>query len=284
MKAKIENVSGRDRRPRGRALGLAPGAGGRRGRKGGVVRRKFEFEVNAPAVTRERVAGDIRRLGAKLKRPVRTVDWIAWAHRPCSVPFVIALFGSWGGALRAAGLDRSAGYGAEHLMKKLEAAWRELGRPPGGHALRRIAKISNMPYVKRWGTLRGACERLAAYKRGEITRARLLEPVAHPGRSVPMKLRYQILERDGYRCRLCGAGAEEGAKLHIDHIVPVSKGGGSEPDNLRVLCAECNVGKGARCGRKKAPLELPGGWARRGGGVGKARRASGAGLARGRSR
>jgi 5-methylcytosine-specific restriction endonuclease McrA len=31
--------------------------------------------------------------------------------------------------------------------------------------------------------------------------------------------------------------------LHIDHIVPVSKGGASEMDNLQTLCFDCNEGK-----------------------------------------
>ena len=56
-------------------------------------------------------------------------------------------------------------------------------------------------------------------------------------------LRYDILERDGRRCRMCGATVEDGAKLHVDHIIPVSKGGRTEPSNLQVLCSRCNRGK-----------------------------------------
>lgn len=56
-------------------------------------------------------------------------------------------------------------------------------------------------------------------------------------------LRYDILERDGRRCRICGATAADGVTLHVDHIVPVSKGGRTEPSNLQVLCSRCNRGK-----------------------------------------
>ena len=59
-------------------------------------------------------------------------------------------------------------------------------------------------------------------------------------------MRYDILKRDGFRCVLCGASAKDGAKLHVDHIFPVSKGGKTEPDNLRTLCESCNRGKGAK--------------------------------------
>ena len=56
-------------------------------------------------------------------------------------------------------------------------------------------------------------------------------------------LRYDILKRDGFKCTICGATAQEGAKLHIDHIVPVSKGGKTTKSNLRTLCSRCNFGK-----------------------------------------
>ena len=56
-------------------------------------------------------------------------------------------------------------------------------------------------------------------------------------------LRYNILQRDGFRCVLCGRGREDGVKLHVDHIVPVSKGGRTVSDNLRTLCEDCNLGK-----------------------------------------
>lgn len=58
-----------------------------------------------------------------------------------------------------------------------------------------------------------------------------------------LKLRYAILQRDGFRCQICGRSQEDGVKLHVDHIIPVSKGGLTTPDNLRTLCDECNLGK-----------------------------------------
>lgn len=56
-------------------------------------------------------------------------------------------------------------------------------------------------------------------------------------------LRYQILKRDGYRCQLCGKTVMDGTKLEVDHIIPVSKGGKTVPENLQTLCFECNRGK-----------------------------------------
>ena len=60
-------------------------------------------------------------------------------------------------------------------------------------------------------------------------------------------LRYQVLKRDGSRCTKCGATPQtHGVTLHVDHIVPVSKGGKTELDNLQTLCAPCNLGKSNR--------------------------------------
>lgn len=56
-------------------------------------------------------------------------------------------------------------------------------------------------------------------------------------------MRYDVLKRDGFRCVLCGMSSADGAILHVDHIIPVSKGGKSEMDNLRTLCERCNLGK-----------------------------------------
>lgn len=56
-------------------------------------------------------------------------------------------------------------------------------------------------------------------------------------------LRYDIMKRDGFRCQICGATSADGVKLHVDHIVPVSKGGKTEYSNLRTLCMRCNSGK-----------------------------------------
>lgn len=50
----------------------------------------------------------------------------------------------------------------------------------------------------------------------------------------------QILERDGYKCVVCGLGRESGLDLHIDHIKPRSLGGQGIVENGQVLCAPHN--------------------------------------------
>ena len=71
------------------------------------------------------------------------------------------------------------------------------------------------------------------------TRHRHKEIVTHRYR----KQRLRVLARDGHMCQLCGTTEEP---FHIDHIIPRSKGGTSDLDNLQVLCKRCNLAKGSR--------------------------------------
>lgn len=71
------------------------------------------------------------------------------------------------------------------------------------------------------------------------------ESVKYQRELISAKLRYNVLKRDGFKFTICGRTQEDGVKLHVDHIFPVSKGGKTEMSNLRTLCDECNLGKGA---------------------------------------
>lgn len=59
-------------------------------------------------------------------------------------------------------------------------------------------------------------------------------------------LRFKVFRRDNYNCRICGRSSTDGVTLHIDHIIPIAKGGTSELDNLQTLCKDCNQGKGTK--------------------------------------
>lgn len=59
---------------------------------------------------------------------------------------------------------------------------------------------------------------------------------------VTNRMRFFIYERDGYRCQICGRSTND---LEVDHIIPISKGGKSTPDNLQTLCHRCNYRKGS---------------------------------------
>lgn len=52
-------------------------------------------------------------------------------------------------------------------------------------------------------------------------------------------IRYEVLKQARFRCELCGVSADVRA-LEVDHIVPRSRGGNDDPDNLQALCYRCN--------------------------------------------
>lgn len=56
-------------------------------------------------------------------------------------------------------------------------------------------------------------------------------------------LRWQVFQRDHWRCLSCGRTSEDGIILHVDHIIPRSKGGQDHLDNYQTLCEICNIGK-----------------------------------------
>lgn len=59
------------------------------------------------------------------------------------------------------------------------------------------------------------------------------------------KVRFEVFKRDSFSCQYCGAQSPDSV-LHVDHIIPVSKGGDNSITNLVTSCADCNQGKSNR--------------------------------------
>jgi hypothetical protein len=64
-------------------------------------------------------------------------------------------------------------------------------------------------------------------------------------RVIPEGLRWQIFNRDGFKCLRCGSQSF----LRADHVIPESKGGETTLENLQTLCHRCNAKKGVRLER-----------------------------------
>lgn len=56
-------------------------------------------------------------------------------------------------------------------------------------------------------------------------------------RRIPKSIKDELIENAGGKCPVCGAG---NVPLHIAHIIPISRGGNSAPENLTVMCANCH--------------------------------------------
>lgn len=69
---------------------------------------------------------------------------------------------------------------------------------------------------------------------------RYAPPVRLP-RNLTESDKQEIHERDNYTCVYCGAPSE-----HIDHVVPISRGGTDNYENLVASCQSCNLTKGTK--------------------------------------
>jgi hypothetical protein len=186
-------------------------------------------------------------------------------------------FGSWKKALaalkihlRQKGLDLSPRpyapqrkYSDKDLFDELDRIWQKVGQRPSRNEWETSEpKISIGAYKKRFGSWTSACQKFIEFKMGgEISsdnfirfnsnevlineKSGKVEYSKEKSRNVSLSLRLKVLNRDNFKCVFCGKSPATnfGTKLHIDHVIPFSKGGKSTFENLQTLCEECNLGK-----------------------------------------
>lgn len=61
------------------------------------------------------------------------------------------------------------------------------------------------------------------------------------------ELKRGIFRQDNYTCQYCGHRGNV-LTLHVDHVLPTSRGGTDDPSNLVTACWSCNLKKGTRTG------------------------------------
>lgn len=69
-------------------------------------------------------------------------------------------------------------------------------------------------------------------------------PEANKRPPIPKEVVDAVWNRDGGRCVYCGSTEN----LHLDHIIPFSKGGDTSVENLQLLCQKCNLQKSNKIG------------------------------------
>ena len=145
------------------------------------------------------------------------------------------------------------------LLDELERIWllvlENEGRRPYRADLKKYeSKYSPGPYYDRWGNWIRACE--AVLNRPEDQVASTIKDIdsnsknatkeKYAKRPIPLKLRWQVFQRDNFVCKVCGRSpaTHPGVKLHCDHILAEVHGGKTILSNLQTLCDSCNLGKG----------------------------------------
>ena len=166
-------------------------------------------------------------------------------------------FGSWFLCLQKAQLQMSRskiGISNEALFDNIEKVWIKLGKQPSYTQMEEYGEFSIGTYTKRFGGWRKALEAFVDYVNSTEIKIDESEPTSDTTsdvanhitrRDINLRMRFIVMKRDNFKCCMCGRSpaTTPGLELHIDHIIPWSKGGETVIDNLQTLCSDCNLGK-----------------------------------------
>ena len=198
-----------------------------------------------------------------------------YEHGKYSSPTITERFGSWSNFVEKAGLEQTGFIKRiedEELFNEIERIWTSLGRQPTTTDLKKgISKYSLDSFSRRFGGWRNALTAFINYIKSddsdetentdnsenneEVLKSFDSEEIQvlknkkfllkRTTRNINLKLRFKVLLRDNFKCCYCGASPAKDPNiiLHVDHILPWSKGGETVIENLQTACSTCNLGK-----------------------------------------
>jgi len=224
---------------------------------------KFELEESMRGASDQEILDDLRRCAKLLGK--ENITYAEYQHTGrASSGTIVRRFGSWNKGLEKAGLKVKIqrDISNDDLFENIERMWIQLGRQPRYSEVKfPFSKYSNVTYDKKFGKFSEALKQFVEWVNLDRTdqpqesvneegSADLAEKKSSPKRRTRREIsdrqRFRILVRDGFRCKACGASPliQPGVELHVDHILPWSKGGETTDDNLESKCKQCNLGKG----------------------------------------
>lgn len=215
---------------------------------------KFELDLKNERVSNEELLGDLSRVAGVLgRKSLRYHEYKAQGR--FSPNTVTRRFGTWNKALQLAGLTKVRQYRIpdQALFKNIEELWIRLGRQPRREEVTKAtSRYSSGAYEYRFKTWNAALKAFATYVNSpdnveviESSLPKTARAASNP-RGISDRLRFRVMKRDFFKCRICGKSpsTDQTVILHVDHVKPWSKGGGTLEDNLQTLCSRCNLGKG----------------------------------------
>lgn len=215
------------------------------------------------------VVKDLKRVASILGKETLTGKEYE-LHGEFSRDTLMKHYGSWNAVLKLAGmeLNLNRNFTDEEMFEEIERVWVLLGRQPTTTDIKKgLSTFSLQSYARRFGGWRGALQAFVNYiNADEIEEqdntdnlptavstltaentvvAEKTEASRKTSRDINLRLRFMVMKRDNFKCCACGASPAKNpsVELHIDHIIPWSKGGETVIENLQTLCAECNLGK-----------------------------------------
>ena len=215
------------------------------------------------AFSDEDVVADLKRVADILNKETPTRREYS-LYGECHGETLSRRYGSWNNVLKLAGMKVNLNRNSsnEEMFEEIERIWVMLGRQPTATDINKgISKYSLSSYARRFGGWRNALEAFVSYinsddppqeKNNTVEKDEKAVPDAAPEafvhkttRDINLRLRFKVFLRDHFKCCACGASPakDPAVVLHVDHIVPWSKGGETVLENLQTLCSKCNLGK-----------------------------------------
>lgn len=222
---------------------------------------KLDIEKHNFQISNDEYIADIKYVAELLhKHTVTNTEYRKYGKYDASK--LSKRFGSWKIALEAADLHPT-GYNTSisdtELLDEIERVWIRLGRQPTTSDIKDGAfQYGLTTYLRHFGSWRKALETFVSYVNTDEPIANENETIVvisqkanstsakhKTNRDINLRLRFLVMKRDNFKCCICGAtpATNPSVELHIDHIIPWSKGGETTLDNLQTLCSNCNLGK-----------------------------------------
>lgn len=215
-------------------------------------------------VTPEKLLHDLKDVASLLeKKSITTTEYEEYGKH--GHIFIISRFKTWENALIQAGLEPTGYHNKvtkQELLEEIERVWIKLGRQPTTTDIKNgVSKYSLNSYARKFGGWRAALVAFVEWinektdepeieekesERIVINQGSDTESVSHKTkRDINLRLRFKVMQRDNFKCAICGSSPakDPSVELHIDHIIPWSKGGETVIENLQTLCSKCNLGK-----------------------------------------
>ncbi len=214
---------------------------------------KYEIKLPKQKATKELLLEELKNIAIALNKNELSYDEIQ-DNSNYSVSTYRNYFGSVRKALEQANLQSSRNWKTSEIeyLDNIISIWAYLGRQPKMAEMNMpISKHSSSSYTHFFGSWTNVLIRLNEYINEENknivdNKTQQIDVSSHKtSRNINLRLRFLVMKRDNFKCCCCGRSpaTNPGLELHIDHIIPWSKGGETTIDNLQTLCRDCNLGK-----------------------------------------
>lgn len=230
-----------------------------------TIRNKEDFQ----RISDDDLLYDMRLVAEQLSvESISTKDYNDYGRY--KVQTILSRFSTWSKALEKANLEQTDFkiISDQDLFDEIERMWVLKGKQPTTTDIKKgLSKFSLNTYSRRFGGWRKALEVFVKFVNSdqlEEDREELFDnnaeieidenckkemvtqkSIHRTSRNINTRLRFKVLQRDNFKCCACGASPakDPAVQLHVDHIIPWSKGGETIEENLQTLCSKCNLGK-----------------------------------------